>query len=529
MPAADSSRPRWIERPLPVAIACLALAWLAYGPSLDNGFYNDDALFLNHAARAVADPAALWHERPLNYFRPVWSAWVTAQWTLFGRDARGYHAVGILLHAATGLLVWLLARRLLRGVPGGATAALVSAAAFVLLFAHAEGTLWIAAHNSVLAAALCVAAVLAHLAAVDAAAKPGQGLTRATGRAALTAVLVLAALLTKEPAVVVLAWLPLVELCVAGPRSLLRPAAWARGAAVAAAVAVFLAGNARIGEAFADPSEGGAANEIRATFGFITADKLLGATAWMFSPLAHAHDAARWWHGALVLGAIAALLAWRRRDLLGPALCAMALLLTAMAPAAMTRFQQANGSRLYYFPTVGAALLLGLVCVALAGRRPRAAALVVALLFASLGAWNLLSIRALNADDYGPIGVTQTRLAEQLGELLPRAGPHAVVLCEPWIGNLMHLQEFVRLYADVPPARVRRQSVPREDFPAWLARQRQLDPGVHLLDWDEQRGLVPAVSAPPQRNDSPGMPRREAELPAAPRVAILRIEPPAER
>ncbi|MGQ0553999.1 MAG: hypothetical protein ACT4PU_12370 [Planctomycetota bacterium] len=507
-----------MERPLLVALLCVALAFLVYAPSLGNGFYNDDALFLNHAERVLAEPLAAFTDRPLNYFRPTWSVYVTAQRALFGLQAAGYHAVGIALHGLTGFLVWLLARRLL----GSRWPPLAAAAAFVCFFAHSEAPLWIAAHNSTLAAALCTLAVLLHLRAAE----PGPF---RTGRALLTALVVLLALWAKEPSAVVLAWLPLAEAAVFGLASVFRRAALLRFAFVALAAAVFVASNARLGEAFADPAAAGAGApvELRATFSFLSVEGVFGATAWLFSPLRHVHDEARWWHGALLLAAVLSLVAWRRRALLPAALCAAALLLTAMLPATMTRQLQPNSSRLYYFPTVGAALLVG-VAASCAERRATRGLAAAALVAGCV--WHGSAIRALNAADYRPIGRLQTQLAEELGPVLASAGPHPVVLAEPWIGNVLHLQEFLLLYWDVAPARVRRTLLDSKLFAEWVARQRQLDPSVQILDWDDahwegSRGLIPAEGAPPRRNDAPFAPRRAEDLRHEPRVTLLSIAP----
>ena len=61
-------------------LLCLGLAFVVYWPSLADGFYNDDALFLNVCARVLERPARLFTEYPLGYFRPAWMSRATF-WT----------------------------------------------------------------------------------------------------------------------------------------------------------------------------------------------------------------------------------------------------------------------------------------------------------------------------------------------------------------------------------------------------------------------------------------------------------------
>ena len=96
---------RLIERPLAVLVACLALAFAVYWPSLRGGFYNDDAMFLNMSTRVLEDPAQLFAQNALGYFRPTWLAYMAVQKAAFGLEPFGYHVVGVALHGLTGFLV----------------------------------------------------------------------------------------------------------------------------------------------------------------------------------------------------------------------------------------------------------------------------------------------------------------------------------------------------------------------------------------------------------------------------------------
>ena len=504
-----------LERPLVALGACLLLAFAVYWPALGDGFYNDDALFLNISNRVLEAPLRLFTEKPLGYFRPAWLAYMAAQKAVFGLSPVGYHVVGVALHGLAGFLVWLLARRLLRD----AVAAAAAAATFLCLYAHSEAVYWIAAHNSTLAAGLCVAAVLLHLRAVE----------RGTlGAALLTALAVLVALWTKEPSIVLLAWLPLAEMLTSGWRSPFTRAGLLRGALIAVAVGVFAASNTSISTALRAQDEA-AQTEVRATFAYVETGRVLEACATLLSPLTEprSHPGPGPLGAALSLLALLlplALVARVRRELLCPTALALLVLLTAMVPASMTRLQQPNGSRLYYFPTVGAALLVGVAFALTAGRRPLRAALLAGLV-AFLG-WHVAAIRASDARDYRPCSLAQTRTAEQIGPLLDAADGHVVILLEPWIDNLMHLQEFLMLYAGVDHARVQRFVQPRAEAPAWLAHQRQGDPGAVVLDWDDARGLVPAgPELPPHRDAAPGQPHAAAELTRPAHITAYRILP----
>lgn len=472
-----------------VLALCIAAAYVAYWPALGNGFYNDDAIFLNHADQILERPAALITERPLGYFRPTWSLYVTLQKAVFGLEPAGYFAVGILLHALNGFLVFSLARALALGLGGALTAAL----AFVAFFSHAEGTLWFAAHNSSLVCGLALAAVLQHLRAI----RTGR-LRDALG----TALLVLATLFAKEPGVVVIAWLPLAEAFTAGFRSCFTRRSLVRYALALAPLVLYVATNARLGDAVATA---GAQQELRATATFLRPERLLGAAAWLFSPIAHRRESLSPWLGVAALLAVPALsLLARRRDLLRIALLADLLLIAALAPACTTFQQQANVSRLYYFPTAGAALLLG---AAFELARPRAARRALAVAFGLYLAVHVAAIGRVNALDYGPISRLQTRLAQALEPELAAQGDRTLYLLEPWLDNLTHLGEWLYLYWRVDRDRVQRAApMERAQAAHWLAR-RNADPRARVLDWDDALGLVPATGVPGSRSSAQGQPR----------------------
>ena len=100
--------PRWI-----VPLGLVALAVLPYLGALDNPFVYDDRMTVvgNPSIRDLGDPAAIvLHD----LFRPVVNLSYALDHAMWGLDPRGFHLTGIALHAATVLLLFALARRLLR-------------------------------------------------------------------------------------------------------------------------------------------------------------------------------------------------------------------------------------------------------------------------------------------------------------------------------------------------------------------------------------------------------------------------------
>lgn len=496
------------------ALALIALSFAAYFPALGNGFYNDDALFLNHAARVLEHPSALWSERPLGYLRPVWSSWVAALHAAFGLAPAGFHLAGILLHAATAFLVFRIAHRLLRD--GGC--AFAAAAFFATCYAHSEATLWISAHNSSLVCFFALAALLSHLRAIE---------SDSIRDALVTALCVVLMLLSKEPGIVATAWLPLAEWRQRGLRSCFSKRSLARYGLVAAAGVVYLSINHRLlADAFADAG-GGATQELRSTLGFVSFDRLLGTAPWLYSAMRHVGDDLAPRLGAAMFVAALAFTVLCSRRRVGDALLATAILLVALAPACSTRLVQFNGSRLYYFPTAGAALLLGAVAAGaldLAARFDRArsfrAGLVAAI--AVLAAIHVAAIHRRNRVDYGPISRSQTLLARSVRAELESRDARVVYLIEPWIDNEMHVREFLEAFAGVAPERVGKLEIPRAEASDWLERQRTVT-GNPVLDCDETGRLFLAAGVPNTRRSAQNASRAADSGIAMPAVRVFAI------
>ncbi len=120
----------------------------------------------------------------------------------------------------------------------------------------------------------------------------------------------------------------------------------------------------------------------------------------------------------------------------------------------------------------------------------------------------------------------QTRSAQQLGPYLERMGQRPIYLLEPWLDNIMHLQQFMLLYHDLPNSRVNRLNMKRDAAQPWFERQTR-NPGARsiLLDWDDEEGLVPARELPSSRHSSQGQARTADTGVRSPVVRMMMITP----
>ena len=180
--------------PLLCALAALAL----YLPSLGTDFIFDD--------RAIMDPASpleklslwqgffdnSWHPGlgVAYYYRPLVFLSHRFDVALWGRDPAGHHLTNLVLYA---LCVGLLARLFLRLGAGARRAAAVTLL-FVALPSHVESVTWVSGRSDLLAACFGLLGYHALLAAPD---QP-----RSRARTALAMLAFLAALLSKETALV---------------------------------------------------------------------------------------------------------------------------------------------------------------------------------------------------------------------------------------------------------------------------------------------------------------------------------------
>jgi hypothetical protein len=190
------SSPAWGAATL--AALCLA----ALFPTLLSPFFGDDYFHIEHAANLgdaltkgwvlPIEKVGAWWTRPglsVEYFRPLVVLTFAADRALYGRFAGGYHLTNLLLHLATTLLLWRIARHVL----GRGFAAWAAAALFAIHPAHTVAIGWISGRTDVLATVFYAAAFLLYL---QWRARPGSPL-----RLALACVAFALALLAKEMAI----------------------------------------------------------------------------------------------------------------------------------------------------------------------------------------------------------------------------------------------------------------------------------------------------------------------------------------
>jgi hypothetical protein len=155
-------------------VATLALCLALYARALGGAFVIDDRTFfvenddlttlpLSEAATVFTRPTNAWGD-----FQPLRDLLFLAEFRAFGRNPVGYHAVSILLYAATCALAWRLVRALgARGEGAGLReerwSSLVVAAIFATHPAHVEAVAYICGQKELLSAAFSLSALLAFL------------------------------------------------------------------------------------------------------------------------------------------------------------------------------------------------------------------------------------------------------------------------------------------------------------------------------------------------------------------------------
>jgi len=154
---APSTDSKAVNRDAMVACGIWCLVFLVYVPSLSSGFIwdDDDYVTQNATLRTIEGLRQIWFDpqaTPQYYPLVFTSFWI--EYHLWGLHPAGYHLVNAVFHAANGVLVWLILRRL--SVPGAWLAAL----AFGLHPVHVESVSWISERKNVVSGLFYLLALL---------------------------------------------------------------------------------------------------------------------------------------------------------------------------------------------------------------------------------------------------------------------------------------------------------------------------------------------------------------------------------
>lgn len=178
-----------------LALLC-AICLLAYGNTLANGFALDDSLYItrNSAVTHFSIPAVFKPHNDANVFRPITFATLALNWALGGTHPWGYHLVNLLLHALVTVLLYVVLRKLVAESQGqNAWVVWVAAMIFAVHPIHTDAVASVIGRSELLAAGFVLGAWLLHL----------------NDRPISSLLLFVAALLSKESALV---FVPLVLL-----------------------------------------------------------------------------------------------------------------------------------------------------------------------------------------------------------------------------------------------------------------------------------------------------------------------------
>jgi hypothetical protein len=162
-----------------------------------------------------------------------------------------------------------------------------------------------------------------------------------------------------------------------------------------------------------------------------------------------------------------------------------ALAAAALAPVCISYLQTPSGTRHYYTPAAGAALVVATTLSAVRRRfHHRAIPWGATLGLALFAAASALSVRDLERTDYYPKSAGSTRSARALDASI---APGPVVLVNSPLHNLMHAQQFLMLFHGIPPSAVEAEALPRAAFTAYYAQRRTQTPSLHFLVWSNGR------------------------------------------
>jgi tetratricopeptide (TPR) repeat protein len=176
----------WIKNGGPCIPVIIAAVFLAYFPTLSNGFvlWDDDVNFLENINYRGLSPAHLtwmfttFHMGP---YQPL--SWVSLglDYVVWGMNPRGYHLTSLILHALNAVLLFVLAGALLRRLcPHNARPGMIrlAAAAGALFFAlhplRVESVAWATERRDVLSGVFYLLTVICYLRRDEAASDFGR-------------------------------------------------------------------------------------------------------------------------------------------------------------------------------------------------------------------------------------------------------------------------------------------------------------------------------------------------------------------
>jgi len=183
-----------------LAAAVVASFW----PSLSNGYIWDDDFYIwnNLALDTVGGLAAIWLDpRATPQYYPLVHTTYWLEHRLWGDHPAGYHAVNLLLHAASSLLLWRVLQRL--RVPG----ALFAAFLFAVHPVGVESVAWATERKNTLSLACGLAATLAWLEFLE---RRDAAVGRAGRAYAAALAMFVCALLSKTVTVTLIGALPVI-------------------------------------------------------------------------------------------------------------------------------------------------------------------------------------------------------------------------------------------------------------------------------------------------------------------------------
>lgn len=192
------------EKNIPLQILCISvLAFIVFSNTLAGSFIYDDNIIKSFAGMdglgkvlRTALPQVFPDGAKGLLYRPLFLASLFADHSVWGLKPFGYHLTGIILHILNCALVFFL----ILSVSGSNKISFITACLFAVHPIQTESVAWISGRNDILFAAFALSSFLFHK----------------NGRGVLSCIAFLAALFTKESALVLLLLFPVYDKAVSG-------------------------------------------------------------------------------------------------------------------------------------------------------------------------------------------------------------------------------------------------------------------------------------------------------------------------